>query len=1039
MKRLIHWFVENPVASNLCMLLILAGGLSSIGNIPKEFFPAAPVNTISITIPYLGAGPKEVEQQICTRVEEAIYDLNGIEELNSTAMQGIAQIDIEVEVDYDADQLMNEVKTRVDALNTLPSNAERPQISKVIQQHPLLNIALSGDVPEATLKHYGEVIRAEMTELDDVALVELSGTRRYEVSIEVSEQTLRHYQLSFDEVAQAIANESLDLPAGSIKADTGDILLQTRGQAYRAKDFADIVVRQGENGATVYLKDIATINDGFEEQDAVARFNGQQAVFMAVKAPSKPDVLATSRAVKEYIKARNPSLPQGMQLTLWLDSSYSFKGRIETLVSNGLSGLLLVFIVLMLFLRPLVAIWVSIGIGVSFMGTFWLLPFTGISLNMLSLFAFLLILGIVVDDAIIAGESIYTRQQNGIKGAQAASSGAQMVAKPIFFAVISTMIVFVPMFFLPGDSANSAKAIPVVVILTLAFSLFESLYILPSHLSHMKPEKPATSLFGKALQSLRQTLSRHMDHFTQYKYVPLLKFCLRWHLATLASFIVLLGLSVSLLSSGWLRTSFLPEVSSDYLRAKATLNEGSPFSNSELALKHIQDAALELKRTQGYTNEAGEYQPFISNTQAWAYGNEVTVVLEISRDNRHLIDVKALTQQWSESIKPIPLLDDLSLAYTINNSGKALQFELASANKEHLNAASEALQQYLSDFQGVYDISNSMQTPRPEIELSLRDNAQQLGLSLAELGRQIRQGFYGQEVQKIPREQEAVRVMVRYTKEERNALSQLDEIYIRTKDGLSLPFDSVAELNYVDSYRQIKRANRKRVVTVSADVFKDRGDANLIAQKVMQDFKQTLDTQYPDVKVRLKGEQQERQAFTASLASGSLLAFMVIYMIFAVVFHSYWQPLIILTAVPFGFMGAVFGHILLDMALSIFSFLGILACAGVVVNDNLVLIDRINQLRKQHNNLKDALIRAGQDRFRAIILTSITTFVGLIPIMLETSLQAQFLIPMVVALAFGVLFATTVTLILVPCLFYLGERSRQKFSRESEVNAEEAV
>lgn len=1030
MKRLIHWFVENPVAANLCMLLILVGGLSSISSIPKEFFPAAPANTIRIIIPYLGAGPKEVEQQICTRVEEAVYDLNGIDELHSTARQGMAQIDIEVEVDYDADQLMNEVKTRVDALNTLPPNAERPRISKIINQHPLLNIALSGDVSETALKHYGEIIRREMAELDDVALVELSGTRLYEVSIELSEQTLRRYQLSFDEVAQAIANNSIDLPAGSIKADTGDILLQTRGQAYHAEDFANIIVRQGNDGAALYLKDIATIKDGFEEQDGIARFNGQQAVFMAVKAPSKPDVLATSQAVKNYIKARNPTLPAGMQLTLWLDSSFSFKGRIETLISNGLSGLLLVFIVLMLFLRPLIAIWVSVGIAISFMGTFWLLPLTGISLNMLSLFAFLLILGIIVDDAIIAGESIYTRQQSGIRGAQAASSGAQMVAKPIFFAVISTMIVFVPMFFLPGDSANTAKAIPVVVILTLAFSLFESLCILPSHLSHMKPEKPATSTPGKALQSLRKSLSDNMERFIKYKYEPLLTFCLNWHVATLASFILLLGVSISLLSSGWLRTSFLPEVSSDYLIAKATLNEGSPFSNSELALKHMQDAALELRQSQGYTNEDGVFQPFISNTQAWAYGNQVTVILEVSRNNRHLIDNQALSEAWSKSIKPIPLLEDLSIKYTLNDSGKALQFELASANKEQLNAASAALQKYLGDFQGVYDISNSMQTPRPEIELSLRDNAQQLGLTLAELGRQIRQGFYGQEVQRIPRDQEAVRVMVRYVKEERNSLSQLDDIYIRSKDGQSLPFRSVAEVNYVDSYRQIKRSNRKRVITIKADVFKDSGDAALITKTVSQEFRQILQERYPDVKMRLKGEQQERQEFTAALISGSLLAFIVIYMIFAVIFHSYWQPLIILTAVPFGFMGAVFGHMLLGMALSIFSFLGILACAGVVVNDNLVLIDRINQLRNQHNiGLKESLIQAGHDRFRAIILTSITTFIGLIPIMLETSLQAQFLIPMVVALAFGVLFATTITLVLVPCLFYLGERSRQIFGR----------
>lgn len=748
MKRLVHWFVENPVAANLMMMLIIVGGLSSIGSIPKEFFPASPSNTIRISVPYLGAGPKEVEQQICIRIEEAIHDLTGIEELNAVASQGLAQVDVEVEVDYDAQRLLNEIKTRVDALNTLPLDAERPQISRIINYHPLLNVSLHGNVSEQALKHYGQIVRTEMAELDDVSLVELTGTRRYEVSIDVSEQTLRQYQLSFDEVAQAIANDSLNLPAGSIKADTGDILLQTRGQAYRGGDFENIVIRQSDSGAKIRLGDIAEIDDGFEEVNAIARFNGENAVFLAIKAPNKPNVLATSEAIKAYIAERNKTLPQGMELTLWLDSSYSFKGRIETLVTNGVGGLVLVFIVLMLFLRPLVAIWVTVGIAISFLGTLWLLPLTGVSLNMLSLFAFLLILGIVVDDAIIAGESVYARQQAGLKGAQAASSGAQMVAKPIFFAVISTMIVFVPMFFLPGDSANAARAIPVVVILTLSFSLFESLCILPSHLSHMRPEKPASSWFGKGFQALRNFFASNLESFSQKVYRPTLNFCLRWHFATLAGFILMLMFSVSLLSSGWLRTSFLPEVTSDYLTATAKLTEGSPFSNSEYGLQQIQTAAQALREKYGITNDNGKFQSFISNTQAWAYGNNITFILEVSRDNRALIDPKALTEEWAKTIGDIPLLEDLSLKYTINDAGKALRFELASANNAELNAANEALQKHLAGYDGVYDISDSMQTPRPEIELSLQDHAQQLGLTLAELGRQIRQGFYGQEVQK---------------------------------------------------------------------------------------------------------------------------------------------------------------------------------------------------------------------------------------------------------------------------------------------------
>jgi multidrug efflux pump subunit AcrB len=1025
MKNIINWFVHNPIAANLLMLLIIVSGLLNIPRIDKEFFPQSPATVIEVLVPYLGAGPKEVEEQICIRLEEAIHDLDGIEKIVSTARQGLGATRVEVEADYDSQRLLNDIKSRVDSLSTLPGEAERPQIKEVLWRHQMLSLALAGDLPENTLKQYGEKIRDELAALPHVSVVNLSGTRPYEMSIEVSENNLRRYNLGFQHVVDAIRNSSLNLPAGSIRANSGDIQLQTRGQAYTAADFEHLVLIHKLDGTRVLLGDVATVVDGFVDTDSIARFNGKPAVFLDIQVSNNPDVLKTSATVKRYIKESARHLPQGLELTAWRDTADPFRGRVETLLNNGIGGLALVFIVLMLFLRPLLAMWVSLGIAVSFLGAFWLMPYTGTSLNMISLFAFLLILGVVVDDAIIVSESIYAEQSEGLSGRHGASVGAQRVAKPILFAVISTMIVFVPMFNLPGDSAHAAMSIPAVVLLTLLFSLIESLFILPSHLSHMPPIPANPTGIMASFERLRQRFGRGMIYAANTIYTPLLARSLRWHWLTIALFISFLLVSITLFSGGWLRFSFMPNVTSDFLIARVTLPEGGPFSDSKTTLELLENTAQALQDKHQYQDSQGQQFSYISNIQVRANANNVTGWVELDRERRGEISAKAMRNEWRELIGDLPNADDFVLSYTINRQDKALQFVLSGPDNSALKTVSAELQKLLKSYPGVYDVSDSMQSPRPEIELDLKPQAETLNISLANLAQQVRQGFYGAEVQRIPRGKEDVKVMVRYPEAERKSPDHLHYMRIRSPGGEEIPFDTVADVHYVPSYHKIDRIDRQRTITVSAELQKDSSDSIAIVDDIMKTHAPQWQLQNPGLVLTLEGEQRERTEFMSALGVGIVQALIVIYGLFAVAFRSYWQPVIILTAVPFGFMGAILGHLLMGREVSIFSLLGVLACAGVVVNDNLVLIDRINQLREQGEEIVSALLRAGKDRFRPIILTSLTTFIGLLPIMSETSLQAQFLIPMVISLAFGVLVATTVTLILVPILYLLGERFKE--------------
>ena len=1011
----VTWFIKNPIAGNLLMVLLIIGGFASIPKLDKQFFPTPEINQIEIRMEFRGASPSEVEEQISVRIEEAVHDLNGIEELRSVSREGLAIVMVEVESDYPTQKLTNDINTRVDAIRTFPSDAERPTVTELTYRHQMGRVQIYGDLSEREMKQLGEKLRDELVRQPWVSIVELQTARPYEVSIEVAEESLQRYQITFDQLANAVRRASINLPAGSVKRESGDLLIQTRGQAYDRADFESIVLRSDLSGQELLLSDVATIRDTFEDIDVDIEFNGQRSLGLNVYVTTSPDVILTTDTVKAWVAERSQTLPEGVSLEFWQDPSKSFKERVRTLVSNGLGGLVLVIVVLMLFLRPMLAFWVSVGIVVAYMGTLFVLPYTGQGLNMISLFAFLLTLGIVVDDAIIVGESVHSAQSRGLSGEHGALVGARQVVKPVVFAVISTMVFFAPMFFLPGEWGPASMGIPVVVCLALAFSLIESLLILPSHLAHMKPEPdtPPTSWLGRT----RRACADGLSWFANDRYRPFLEKCLRNHAMVGGFFLVMLCLSLALFGGGYLKSAFFPRVNSDFVVGNIEMPQGGAFSDTQAMRDRMINAAEEIKasyNTQPRFAETGA----IDNILGVAGGNKIDLVMQTVSDD---LDTEEVAKRLRERLGDLSEAKDVRFDFTIRDPGKPITLQFASDSIADLELLAGEVRSSLERYPGVFDISDSFDAPLEELVLSLKPAAENLGITLADVATQIRQAFYGEEVQRIPRDGEDVRVMVRYPESERRAIANINSMYIRTSSGREVPFSTVATYRVETGYQSIERVNRLRTLEVAADVADDGAPPRAIVESILQNDGPMWLQMYPGLSINMDGELQEEIEFQQAMVYLGMLSMLVIFGLMAIAFKSYWQPFLVLTAVPFGLMGAIFGHWMLGWQVSMFSIMGVIACAGVVVNDNLVLIDRINNLRAEGMDLESALLQGATDRFRPIILTSVTTFVGLVPIMLETSVQAQFLIPMVVSLSFGVMFATGVTLVLVPALYLLGD------------------
>ncbi len=1033
-KGLIAWFASNHVAANLLMLIIIVAGIASAITIRKQTLPDFELNNVTVTVPYLGAAPQEVEEGVVIKIEEAVQDIDGIEDIRSVSSEGIGRVTIEVEVDADLDEVLNEVKTRVDAISTFPALSEQPVITKQEVPQQVLFVALYGDIDELTRKLLGQEIRDELIELPEVADVQFLGDRAFEISVEVSEQTLREYDLTMSEISQAIRDASVDLPGGSINTDGGDILLRTIGQAYTGADFGELVLRTYPDGTRLLLADVADIKDGFVEDDTLALFNGQPTASLQIMTDKRQNEMITSRAVREYVDARTETLPAGVKLTAWADRSPYLKDRLTMMLKNMFFGALLVFLMLSLFLRSKVAGWVIVGIPVTFLGALWLMPLTPweVSINMISLFGFIMVLGIVVDDAIIIGESVYTQVRKDGHSLDAVIRGAKRVAVPATFGVLTTIAAFTPMLFLGGAAGPFFEAMSVVVTICLLFSLIESKLILPSHLAHTKiPEVDEEDLFrpqrrispGERIPRFFLKINRHVQHGLAWVirevYRPALAKAVRNKGIVVASFVGVLIMTLGLIAGGKVRVVLFPDVAGEFIQTNVSVRDGTPTDVRNAVFRRIEGVATDLRDAYGEANP-GE-PPYFESIGTYGSGEtDAIIFVQLPKDVDRDFDATDVIREWREGIGEIPEVKDLKFTFGFPlGGGSPISLQLSGDNPNTLESAADALESRLAEYAGVFDILNSSASGAQEIKLDIKPEAQAAGLTMAMLGRQVRQAFYGEEAQRIQRGKNEVKVMVRYPESERRSIADLENMMIRTPSGEEVPFDTVATVEYGSSYSSINRLNRKRVVTIEADVDPSITEPQTVVQDIVDNHLPEILARHPGVRFSLSGSSQEERDFVANLGVASLVALFMIYALIAVPLKSYAQPIIIMSVIPFGLIGAVIGHIVLGKAISMFSMLGLVALAGVVVNDSLIMVDFVNRARLAGMSAVEAVIESGAQRFRAIILTSITTAAGLLPIIFETSAQAQFIIPMAISVSFGILFATVITLFLIPCLYLM--------------------
>ena len=1014
MNSLINWWARNTVAANLLMFGIFVAGIIGFTSMEREMDPHVRFPGVSIEVSWPGASPVEVEEQIVARIEESVSDLDNIEWVRSSSGEGFGGVYILADQRVDFAQFMNNVKIRVDGISSLPRDIEPPRVQQWVNRNEFIRVAVSGDLSERELSRLAEKLRSEAAVLPAISIVELFGTRREEVSIEVSEDSLRRYGLTFGEVANAIRANSINQSSGSVRTEVGTYQLKVRSQADTEAEFDDIIIRQTPDGGTIRVGDVANVVDGFEDQPILATLNGKPAVLLMVMTTETMDIVKASESINNWIESRQSTLPAGAELTLWTDQAEDFKGRMKTIGSSALLGLLLVLAFLVMTLRPVVAFWVAVGIATAYAGAFVLLPSVGVSLNMLSTFAFLLVLGIVVDDAIVVGEGIHSEAHRIGGGPDASVAGAQLVARPVIFGVATTILAFLPWIFLSGSTSEFTRHITWVVILALAFSLIESLWILPAHLSNMKPRhEKKLHRFGR----FQKRISDSIIHFAHNHYRGIGQWAIKRRYLTTSFFVALLIVGFGLFNVGYIKKSFMPEIESDEIHINVVMPEGAPYSRALEVLAQMQAAekALVEEFDEKYQ---GEFQ-LIENWYTRSRRDSVLAIVKLAPPEvRGDISSKDAALRLRELMGDVPDAKEVSVQHTLNNDGPGFELSIRHPDLDILREAVRDLEGQLRTYDALYDVRNNLEGASEEIRLTLKPGAVKMGLTLADVTRQVRQAYYGEEVQRLPREGQDVKVMVHYPLESRRSIESLKNFRVRTADGRQVPLLSVAELEYAPGIKRIQRWNGNRAARISADLKENvRGD---IMTDLNENFFPAWEERFPGVIRGAVGQAEGQQRFVKEVLGLYTMAIFAMYAMLAIAFRSYWQPLLILIAMPYAFVGAIYGHLTMNMTMAIFSYFGIAAAAGVVVNDNLVLIDYTNRLRAKGMEAREAVVEAGVARFRPILLTTVTTIVGLSPMMLERSIQAKFLQPVVVSLAFGVFIAFFVTLLMVPALYAIG-------------------
>jgi multidrug efflux pump subunit AcrB len=1010
---LIEWWARNSVAANLLMVGIFVSGIIGFSSMEREMDPQVRFPGLEINVNWPGAAPQEVEEQIVARIEEAVSDMDEIEWVRSSSAEGYGGVYILAEQQVDFTQFMNDVKIRVDAISSFPRDIEPPQVRQWVNRNEFIRVAVHGDLGERELKRLAERLRREAAVLPAITVVQLFGVRREEVSIQVSEEALRRYGMSFNDVATAIRDTSINQSSGSVRTEVGTYQLKVRSQADTEKEFSEIIIRQTEDGGIIRVGDVATVVDGFEDNPILATLNGEPAVLLQVMTTETMDIITASESIRKWIAERQDTLPEGAKLTLWTDNAEDFKGRMKTIGNSASLGLLLVMIFLVLTLRPIVAFWVAVGIATAYAGAFVLLPSVGVSLNLLSTFALLLVLGIVVDDAIVVGEGIHTVAHNSDGGVEASIKGAQLVAKPVIFGVLTTVMAFLPWLFLSGSTSEFTRHITWVVILALAFSLVESLLILPSHLSGMKPRKD--ELLGR-FGHFQKHISDGIIHFAHKQYRVIGQFAVDRRYLTTSFFITLLIVGFALFNTGWVKKAFMPEIESDEIIVNVVLPEGAPYSRALEILAQLQDA--EKRLVDEVNQRTGGEGELIENWYTRSRRDSVLAIVKLAPPEVREMSAKEAAIRLRELMGDVPDAKEVSVEYTHNNGGPDFELSIRHPDLDILRVAVAELEDQLRSYESLYDVRNNLESASEEIRINLKPGAHKLGLTLSDVTRQVRQAYYGEEVQRLPREGQDVKVMVHYPIESRRSVESLKHFRVRTSDGREVPLLSVAELEYAPGIKRIQRWNGNRAARVSADLKDSVRDD--IMKDLNANFFPEWEKRFPGIQRGAVGQAEGEQRFIKEVIGLYLIAFFAMYAMLAVAFRSYWQPILILVAMPYAYVGAIYGHAMVNMTMAIFSYFGIAAAAGVVVNDNLVLIDYTNRLRARGMKPLEAIVEAGVVRFRPILLTTATTIVGLTPMMMERSIQAKFLIPIVISLVAGVFVAFFVTLLMVPALYAIG-------------------
>jgi len=1032
----IAWMARNSVAANLLMWVLIIGGVLVGLQIQQEVFPEFDLDFVQVLVPYPGASPAEVEQGIILAIEEAVRGLDGVKRVTSNAFEGSGVVLIELLIGTDGSKAQQDMQNAIDRITSFPEEAERPIVSLLSRRREVISLMVYGDQDLRVLHRVAEQVRDDLLQDPRIVLVEPGGIPPLEISIEVPLATLRAYDLTLEEIAQEVGRGAVELPGGGVKTKTGEVLLRTAERRDRGQEFADIPIVSRRDGTEIRLGEIARIIDGFADTDEAAFYHGKPAVELKVYRIGDQTPVEVADAVKAHAAEIDERLPPGMGVAVWRDWSEIFRDRMGLLLRNARLGLVLVLLLLGLFLEVRLAFWVTMGIPISILGSLLLLPLFDVSINMVSLFGFIVTIGIVVDDAIVVGENVYENRQQGMPLLPAAIRGAQWIAWPVTFSVLTNMVAFLPIFFVPGTMGKIFRCIPSVVVCVFFVSLMESLFVLPSHLGHQRGTGDRG--FWALLRRIQNPISRMLERAIVHHYKPALMACLRNRYVTVSAGLAILVLTIGFDKAGYIDFTFFPKIDSERVSAGITMPYGSAVEETRAVQARVVEAAEKVlarhggeKITRGIFTQIGsasESRGGGRGTSQGGGGHLANVQVYLVPSDQRALTAAEFSREWREEVGEIPGTESLTYKYSLmGGSGPSINVELNHKNLRVLEQAATELADTLRSFQGVRDIDDGFSLGKPQLDFKVRPEARSLGITATMLGRQVRSAFYGAEALRQQRGREEVKVMVRLPEAERKNEYNVEELLILTPGGGEIPLREAATVTRGRAYTEINRADGRRVLNVTADVVPGAANATKVLEVLEGGFLPELMARHPGLTYSLEGEQRWQRESLDSLGTGLILALIVIYAMLAVAFRSYVQPIVVMSAIPFGLVGATLGHLIMGYDLSLMSMMGMVALSGVVVNDSLVLIHATNENREKGYTALESITAAGARRFRPILLTSLTTFCGLAPMIFETSVQAQFLIPMAISLGFGVLFVTFIALLLVPSLYMIVEDTKRLF------------